>query len=163
VTSGAKTHVRSIDTAARVHWLCAKWNAHDHHQIAKSVPGPASQPTDLPIAEARANCNWCREAQEFGFQWHCCLPQSTHSLLETGAQSSCLVSSGGCPGRRSGLLRRFSVLVNVTLVCPSATPNESVRPSGQLTSEQARLNRVRVAIFVPQDYRHDDSRGLTQH
>jgi hypothetical protein len=50
-----------------------------------------------------------------------------------------LVSSGGGTGRRNELLRRFSVLGNVKLVCPSATPNESVRPSGQLTSEQARL------------------------
>src|ERR1700674_5094574 len=81
--------MRSIALRREFVSFTAKWNVHDHHQIAKPVPGPASQPTDLPIAEARANCDWCREAQKFRFQWHCCVPQSTHSLLESAAQSSC--------------------------------------------------------------------------
>src|SRR4030088_1136250 len=102
--------------SARVRERTAEWNVHHHHQIAKPVPGPAAQPTDLPIAEARANCDWYREAQKFRFQWHCCLPQSIHSLLESAAQSSWVSAAAAqdaevdCPS--TGDLRRFGALLD---------------------------------------------------
>jgi hypothetical protein len=122
---------------------------HDHHQIAKPVPGPAAQPTDLPIAEARANCNWCREAQKFRFQWHWCLPQSTHSLLENAAQSSCgflrqpRMGNWDCSFR--GDLRRFGSRLTSGWACPTVAPDGSVNtPPGSTTLFSAQIMPTRM-------------------
>ena len=34
-----------------------RYDAHDHHDVRESVPGPAAEPTHLPMAEARADCD----------------------------------------------------------------------------------------------------------
>jgi len=45
-------------------------NLHRHHEVGQPVPGPAAQPGDLPIAEARANRDGCAKAEELGFELH---------------------------------------------------------------------------------------------
>ena len=64
--------------------------AHYHHEIGKSVSGPPTDPTHLPLTEAGTNRDRYPKAQELGFEVHSCGPllRSTQSCLRGRAQSS---------------------------------------------------------------------------
>src|SRR5712692_7914307 len=50
---------------------CAEWlDLHHHHQVVQPVPGPAAEPTHLPVAEAEAERNWCPKAKVFRSEPH---------------------------------------------------------------------------------------------
>jgi hypothetical protein len=40
------------------------FDPHHHHQVRQPVPGPAAQPSDLPITEARTNCDGCAKVDK---------------------------------------------------------------------------------------------------
>src|ERR1700693_4220892 len=60
----------------------------------------------------------------------------------------------------TGDLRRCGALLTTGWTCSSGSPNESAKPTAQLTALHAELNRVRAIAFLSQDYRCSDSRGV---
>ena len=50
--------------------LLGGYDAHDHHEIRQLVPGPAAQPTNLPIAETRSERDRRLEPKKLSFQLH---------------------------------------------------------------------------------------------
>ena len=49
-----------------------------HHDVRQPVSGPAAEPRNDPIAEARTNRDWCEEVEEFGFWLHGVTVASQH-------------------------------------------------------------------------------------
>ncbi len=47
-------------------------DAHKHHEERHVIPGPAAQPANPPLAEARVDRDWSLQAQESGFEAHAC-------------------------------------------------------------------------------------------
>ena len=66
--------------------------AHYHHEIGKSVSGPTTDPTHLPLTEAGTDRDGNGEAKEFGFERHASSALTGASHDETVPVREILVS-----------------------------------------------------------------------